>query len=289
MLNELFWAMASYALTAFITDARRSMQAGPVDDAADAGLPVQRYGGLAVIPVSGAMMKRGLSFFGMRISTSTRDVQQALAAAVADERVDQIMLLIDSPGGSVDGTVELADAVYAARQSKPIIAQVDGMAASAAYWVASQANTIVASRSALVGSIGVFTILYDDSRAFENAGIEAIPITTGEFKVIGAPGVEITEAQAADYQRTVDQYFGDFLDAIRRGRPQMSDDEILNAADGRVFKADSEALGMKLIDAVGWPSETIATYTSRQSRRRRARAANARQAIYQFNAQERGR
>jgi len=245
-------------------------------------LPIRTVGSTAIIPIQGAMVKSLPPFFEKFFGVySTNSIRSAVQQAVANKKIQSIMLLIDSPGGSVDGTVELADVVFSARQQKPVYAQVDGLAASAAYWIASQSTKIIAGRSSLIGSIGVFTMLYDFSRAFKNAGIEAIPITTGEFKTAGIMGTPITQVQQEEYQKIVDQYYADFLNAIKRGRPQMSTKTIVDAADGRIFKADQEAITMGLIDGIGWTQEQIAKLTQKRLMAKRLMAKKFEYAITQ--------
>ena len=97
---------------------------------------------------------------------------------MADPAVKAIVLSIDSPGGTVDGTDNLANAIFAARGKKPIVALGDGTLASAAYWIASGADQIFASdNSAKIGSIGVVATHEDYSRAEENAGVKVTEIT----------------------------------------------------------------------------------------------------------------
>ena len=94
-------------------------------------------GSIAVIEIRGAMTKFGSS---MSESGSTIQARRAIRAAANDETVGQILLIIDSPGGTVAGTKELADDVAAANKIKPVTVQVEDMAASAAYWAASAAS-----------------------------------------------------------------------------------------------------------------------------------------------------
>jgi signal peptide peptidase SppA len=236
---------------------------------------LQMVGSTAVISIKGPLMKSQPGTIAEFCpSATTVDMQNQIQRAVASDQVDQILLWIDSPGGSVDGSIELADAVYEARQQKPVTAQVDGLAASAGYWIASQASEIVAGRSDLIGSIGVFSVLYDMSRMAENDGIKVIPVQSGKFKTTGLPGTKISDEQIADEQRVVNAYFSDFKAAIQRGRgDRMTSEQIDQVADGRVFKADSEALGFGLIDRVGYLRQTLRNVQQNTSRKRRAMQA----------------
>lgn len=229
--------------------------------------PLQVKDGLAIISIKGVLTKNP-GFFQMLFGgTSTAMATRAVQAAGADPDVKSVLLEIDGPGGSTDGLAELGDAVWELRQKKRVIAQVCGMAASAHYYVASQAHQIYAHRMDMIGSIGTKIILLDASKAFKEEGLETVVIDTGEFKSAGALGTEITEAQRADFQRVVDAFFDDFVNMIARGRG-MSKAKVREAADGRMFLPD-EAQGMGLINGVRTLDETVARLTASYRRMRR--------------------
>lgn len=205
-------------------------------------------GGTAIIRVQGVMEK--YAFWSDEVST-IRVVRQ-IKEAVSNADVASIMLVVDSPGGNVDGIVELADAVFSARKAKPVIAQVDSQASSAAYWMASQADKIyVGGPLDSVGSIGVRMILYDTSQMYENEGIKPVVLDTGEHKSTGAPGAPITDEQRAELQSKIDYVFGIFKSAIMRGRQGsgLRREQLDGYADGRTFFAQ-DALDKKLVDGV---------------------------------------
>ncbi len=218
--------------------------------------PMEVIDGVAVIGISGPMTKRSSLFTALFNASSTQAVQEAVEAAAADPQVKAILLDVDSPGGSVDGLAELVDAVWGVRGRKPIVAQVSGLGASAAYMVASQADAVYAGRMDLVGSIGTRLMLYDFSRLFANAGIEAVPIATGPYKTAGALGTEITADQRAYFQGIVDQYLADFLAAVSRGR-KLAGPALEAVADGRVFLAET-ARQLGLVDGIQTKQQTLA-------------------------------
>lgn len=232
-----------------------AVKGGPVDDAARSGLNVQKAGSTAIVNMKGPMIKDAgyWSYYGF---AGTRDTSQALQAAVMDDDIESILWVIDSPGGSVDGLVELADTVKQVAAIKPITVQVDGMMASAALYAASHATAIYAGQRDLVGSIGTRIMLYDYSEMFKEAGIKAIPIDTGEHKSAGAMGTEITEAQQEEFQRIANGYFSDFKQVVTQGRNVSGEDFDL-LADGRVFFANEEPIDFGLIDGVQPLQETV--------------------------------
>ena len=266
----LFWSMYAPACAAFLSQTLPQILSGPAEDAQRNGLPIQKIGDIALISVKGTMVKDSWWSF----LASSKAGQKAVESARADDEIETIILWMDSPGGSVDGLAEFGDAVAMAAKTKTVIAQVEGMSASANYYIASQAHKIYSGRNDLIGSIGTRIMLMDDSKFYENHGIKMIPVDTGEFKSAGAPGVEITESQIADFQRIVDGYFNDFIAMVASGRG-MDKKEVLKAADGRVF-FPSEAIDLGLIDGVQSIQETLKQLktTPTQSSHRTANAKN---------------
>lgn len=177
------------------------------------------------------------------------DIRRDIARAVADPSVRNIVLAIDSPGGSVMGLPETADAIAAANRRKPVTALVTGIAASAAYWLASQASTIRLTPSGEVGSVGVLDIHADVSKALESAGVKVTAVHAGEHKVEKAPFVPLSEGARANMQRNVDAWYGDFLSAIRRGRG-VRVSQTSNYGGGRMLNA-KDALREGLVDFIG--------------------------------------
>lgn len=111
--------------------------------------------GVACIPVVGPIFPRDnfmTRYFG---ATSVTGLQRDVSAALADEGVTALLLVVDSPGGAVSGVNALADQIYAARGMKPTAAHGCGTVASGAYWIAAQAERLTIERTGIVGSIGV--------------------------------------------------------------------------------------------------------------------------------------
>ncbi len=253
--------------------------AGPVDDARRNGLPVDVRGSTAIIPIMGPTFRRASAFMRMfGIGVGTEDIQAAINAAVLDEEVHTILLRIDSPGGTVNGLAELADTVASANVVKPVIAQVEGVAFSAAFWVASQATSIFAGRGDLVGSIGVVSILYDLSVMFEKEGIRAVPIVTGKMKAAGALGTEVTKEQEAAIQALVDSHMEQFVQAVTDGRglteaqlgATPSNKDLMSPLDAGLFPAEA-ALELGLIDGIRTIEQTLNELTTNETERREGR------------------
>ena len=213
------------------------------DDAIDV------HEGIAVVPIQGTMM-RGVSpiiakFFGMTDTALIKDKIQMLGEA---DEVKGIMLDIDSPGGAVTGVEEAAQAVYEVSKKKPVYASVEGLMASAAYWVGSQANAVIASSSSKVGSIGVYLPIIDSSESYKSQGIhvELIKNKEATYKGAGFDGTSLTDDQKEYMQEMVQDIFTDFQQGVLRQRPQIKSDTMR----GQVYMG-KRAVGRGLADAVG--------------------------------------
>jgi len=202
-------------------------------------------GGIAVIMLRGPLMKFRSS---LAPGTSTVDARRMLREAAADPDVSGIMLRIDSPGGTVSGTRDLAEDVASANKRKPVVAYIEDLGASAAYWIASQARAVYANATAIVGSIGTYAVVYDQSAQAAAMGIRVHVIKAGEMKGAGEPGTQISEAQLSAWQTTVDALNDHFLRAVARGR-KIAVGDVRNLATGRVW-VGAEAEAQRLIDGV---------------------------------------
>lgn len=222
------------------------------DGANDTAAPYELADGIATINLNGPLMK-GWSKYG---GTSTVDVRGALRKAVKDEAVKAILLHVDSPGGTVAGTSELAADVRSANAAKPVFTHVEDLCASAAYWIASQTRNVQVTAGSEVGSIGVVMQLADTSGAYEKEGIQVHTLSTGPYKGAGFDGNPVTEQHVAYFQERLDDIYQHFLNAVKSGRG-MSIENVRAAADGRVYSAE-KAKEMGLIDGIGSIDDTRA-------------------------------
>jgi len=175
--------------------------------------------GTAVIYVMGIITPEPSFYelFGLT-ATSPFRVQAQVVEALEDADVSAILLAIDSPGGETAGVKDLADTIYAGRATKPIHAYAIDQADSAAYWIGSQAGEFSANAIARVGSIGVYTVLYDMSKAAEEAGIRVLVIRSGPHKGTGVQGAKISDAEIEPYQEAIDDMTTVFVADVARGR-----------------------------------------------------------------------
>lgn len=199
--------------------------------------------GVAIIEIRDVLSK-GLTFFSYLFGgTSMREIGEAFDRAMEDPQVHAIILAIDSPGGTVDGTEELSGKIMSARGEKPIVAWADGMMASGAYWIGAAADQIfISGETATIGSIGVVATHVDVSKADERFGEYWTEITAGRYKRIASSHRPLSEEGRAYIQDQVDSLYSVFVKSVAamRGRPV---EEMLAAADGQIF------IGRKAIEA----------------------------------------
>lgn len=180
--------------------------------------------------------------------TDYSQIRANIRRALADPAVKTVDLYIDSPGGSVIGLPETADAIRAANRIKPVRAYVGGIAASAAYWLASQASTITLTPSGEVGSVGVLDIHTDVTGVLEKAGVKLTAVTAGPHKTERAPFTPLSDDAKSHMQAEVNAWYSDFLGAVRRGRgARVSSNS--NYGGGRMLSS-RDALASGMVDFV---------------------------------------
>lgn len=216
----------------------------------------RRGGAVAVVSLMGVLRPRTTeTWFG--VVKGMDRIRRELDAAAANPEIASILLHIDSPGGTVAGTPETAAAVAAAAARKPVVAFADGLAASAAYWIGSQATEFVASPSADVGSIGVISVHQSVAKLYERMGVDTTVIRAGKFKGEGNSFEPLGEEAQAAMQARVDAAYGDFLAAVAAGRKASEKRVREGFGEGRVLDAKA-ALAEGMIDRVATLDETIA-------------------------------
>ena len=185
---------------------------------------------VAVISLHGTIMNRA-GMMAVSGFTSPQDFAASVRAAANDPSVSEIVLSVDSPGGTVDGTNTAAEAVRDAARRKTVTAVADGMMASGAYWIASQASRIVVDPTAIVGSIGVIATHVDRSKQAEDEGIRVTYYRSVEHKALGQPYEPLSEDADAGLRAIVASAHREFVNAIESARGPLSK----AAQTGRVF------------------------------------------------------
>jgi protease-4 len=200
---------------------------------------------VAVIPVEGLISATpSASVLGL---ASSGDITRALREADRDPSVAAVVLRINSPGGTPAAVQEVVTELR--RVQKPVIASLGDIAASGAYYIASQARRIYADNDTLTGSIGALWVFQNASSKHAEEGVNFTVIKSGAFKDLGADYRGLTEAEEAYIQQLVNEVTDRFVDAVAAGR-RLNRSEVLPLADGRVYSGVA-ARGFKLVDEIG--------------------------------------
>jgi signal peptide peptidase SppA len=229
--------------------------------------------GVAVIPLQG-MITPQPSLLAMLFGGGGGGLmgfRSQLRQAVADPDVSHIVMDVDSPGGLVDQVPEVAAEIRQAREAKPIVAVANTMAASAAYWLASQAHEVVVTPSGEVGSIGVYQLHKDISQALAGAGIKPTLIHAGKYKVEGNPYEPLDGEALQSAQEGVNDYYGMFLKDVGAGRAVDPAHVEENYGQGRTMTAQ-RAVRAGLADRVATLGQTIQRLSSGRAKVRRTSA-----------------
>lgn len=202
-------------------------------------------GTTAVIPVFGALINRFNATFGF--ITGYNYIKNAIATALADESVDNIILDINSGGGEVAGCFETVDYIKAACSQKEIHAIVDSNCYSAAYAIASACTSIKATPSSGIGSIGVVSMHVSYEKALEKEGISVTFIKAGEHKVDGNPYEELTDSVKANMQKRIDATYYRFVSLVGANR-SLAVEDVVKTQAACYTAQDAKSIG--LIDDV---------------------------------------
>jgi signal peptide peptidase SppA len=234
-----------------------------------------RGGGLvAVLPLHGVIAPRMNMLSEISGGATFEGLTKQLNAAVADPDVTTIVFDVDSPGGNVAGASEFARDVLRARAIKPIIVQANHLMASAAYWGLAGATEIVASPSAMVGSVGVYGIHDDLTEARAKLGIKREVLSAGKYKAEAVAGMALSESARAHQQHLIDGYYDRMVGDIAKGRGVSAAAVRAGYGEGRVLNVD-DALAAGLIDRIATLDDTLARVTQPATAGRARVAATA--------------
>ena len=228
-------------------------------------------GSIAVLPLFGVLAPRMDSMTRFSGGTSLEGFGDSFDEAMANDDIGAIVIHVDSPGGSVQGVEELSTRIFEARGKKRIIAAVDGVIASAAYWVAANADEIVVTPSGLAGAIGVFAMHTEVSKAEAEAGITRTIVKAGKYKAEGNPHEPLSEAAEKHMQGRVDEFYGMFVEAVARARG-VDEKRVRNGyGEGAVLTA-TQALAAGMVDRLGTLEEVLGELGVESSALRGSRA-----------------
>jgi len=252
------WAITPDALEGILAIAKRENEE-PAAVEARIGRPlenthkVEMRGSVAVIPVVGPLFRRANMFTRVSGATSYDQVAQDLRSALENPAVKSIVLNIDSPGGMASGVAELASHVYEARKQKHVAAYVGGVGASAAYWLASASTTITASKTAMLGSVGVVV------GVGKGAKEEEIVSSQSPYKRVDPSTAE----GRARVQALVDNLAAIFIEDVAKYRGAGADHVSANYGQGDVLLGQA-AMAAGMIDSLGTFEGLIAKLNAKE-------------------------
>lgn len=203
--------------------------------------------GVAVVDISGTLVHKGRWIGSYSGLTSYEGIGEVMQRAVDSSDVKAIMLNLHTYGGEVAGCFDLCDLIHEARGSKPIVALVSDAAASAGYALASAADEIVVTQTAIAGSIGVVLTHYDMTKRAEDLGVKVTHIHAGKEKVLGSPFKPLSDSDRERLQASVDETYSLFVSKVARNRDIES--EAVRATEAGVF-GPTEAVKLGLADRV---------------------------------------
>ena len=210
--------------------------------------PTSLTSNIAVISVSGTLVRRAAAVDAASGLTSYSAISAQLAQAVRDPAVNAILLDIDSPGGEAGGAFDLADQIVAARQVKPIWAVANDDAFSAAYAIASAAARVYVTRTGGVGSVGVIALHVDQSQRDAMNGLRYTAVYAGDRKNDMSPHAPLSTDAAQALQAEVDRLYGLFVSTVAANR-NLSVQDVQDTEAGLYFAQD--AIDVGLADVVG--------------------------------------
>jgi signal peptide peptidase SppA len=207
---------------------------------------------IAILEINGVIGRK----FSSALNSSgvvSIDVLEALVERLAaDGNIAAIVLDFESPGGHSLGVGDVAESISRATASKPVVAFSGGMMCSAAYWLAAPADAIVVGATAVVGSIGVYTVFLDTTRYYENLGVQVELIKQGRLKGLGIEGTRLSDEGRKFLQARVDKVYQQFAGAVTANRMGVTSETM----QGQYFDGQ-EAIERKLADRIGTLNDAI--------------------------------
>lgn len=236
---------------------------------------VKAPGQVAVLPVYGVLAQRMNMMEDISAGgSSVEQLQAQFRGLLADDGIKAIVLNFDSPGGQASGIAEFAAEIFAARGDKPIIAQIDSTAASAAYWLAAAADEVVMTPGGRVGSVGVYSVHEEMSKALEANGVTTTLVSSGGLKGAINDFQPLTEEARAELQKHVDYLDAMFVKALASYRGISQAQVKDRFGSGKTFRAE-DAVKRGMVDRIAPLSETLARFGAQAPMIKRRQAAGA--------------
>ena len=233
-------------------------------------------GKVLLMDLSGVISEEPLVSLGAqapRVSLLAR-VREELKKAEDDDRIQALVVRINSPGGTATASDILYRelSAFKARKKIPVVAAIMDVGASGGYYVALAADTIVAHPTAVTGSIGVVMLTLNAEGLLQKVGIAPLAIKSGAKKDMGSPFRGLSDEERQIFQGVIDDLYGRFVSLIAKER-RMPEDKVRAFADGRIYTA-RQAKELGLVDRVGYLEEAV------EAAKQAARLSEARVVMY---------
>ena len=228
-------------------------------------------GKVVTVPLHGYISHKATIWSALGFETSSETFGQWVEGLAGNPDVGAIVIDVDSPGGTALGLSGVADKIRSMRGKKPIVAVVNDLMASAAYFIGSAADEIVADPDALTGSIGTISVHMDWSEFLEKEGIKPTIIKAGKFKAEGNPYEPLDDDAKAAWQEMIDEFYESFVSAVAKNRNITAAKVKESFGQGRVFKAE-KAKSVGMIDRIATLDAVINDLQPRSKSKSRARA-----------------
>jgi|AP95_1055475.scaffolds.fasta_scaffold29296_2 protease-4 len=209
---------------------------------------------VALIDINGPITSGSANVFDAADMAASGDIVPLISTAAERSDIKALVLLVNSPGGSVVGSDEIYHALLGV--DKPVVVLMKEVAASGAYYLSMTARHIVVNPNTLTGSIGVIGQFANARELMDKIGLEMTTIKSGKSKDLGNPFREMTAEERAIFQRIIDETYDRFVDIVSAGRG-MPTEQVRELADGRVYTGQ-QAVDLGLVDALGYEEDAIA-------------------------------
>ena len=249
--SESLWAGTEESLHDYL-EAMAGAEAytQPTEEEPEVPELLEIQGNIGVVSIKGSLTNRDSWINRLMGVTSYNSIREAMIYAAQAPEVKQILLDIDSGGGAVSGVADTGNLIRMVNDKvKPVTAFTDGNMASAAYWLGSSAGKVYASKTAMVGSIGVIATHMEQSEALKKAGVGVTVIRSGKYKAL-ANGVEpLTDAAKEQIQAHLDGAYKIFVQHVAEARNVSYDLADSQMAQGREFMGEA-SVGAGLTDGI---------------------------------------
>jgi signal peptide peptidase SppA len=210
---------------------------------------IEKGGGVGVLSIYGPMFPKSNLMTALSGATSLEEFRSDLNTLMEDDSIKQIVLDMDTPGGSAEMVPETAKVIADASKVKPIYAIANTMSASGGLYLGSQATKFYATDSGLVGSLGVYHVHEDNSKRNEAEGTKITFISAGRYKTAGNSDEPLSDDARAYLQEHVNAIYDDFVATVASGRGTTTEDVLENYGQGKVLNA-KQALDVGMIDGI---------------------------------------